>query len=314
MKLCRLILEDVNFEVDSMQFCCSTGQLQGTRPALPYLGGKIDRASYHKYIYDLIDSLQDEKSDVCKGCTYIKDINLSKPITENDLLRKQVSINHYRYLCNSKCIYCNYWHKTEQPNYFVLDGIRSLFSGGMLARDASFSWGGGEPTMLKEFEITSSWLNDKNFKQKIHTNAIATSKAIVAALEKGNCNVDISLDAGTEETHALVKGVKSWKKVLRTCKTYAEHAVRADSISLKYIVLEENNTKDEVDAFLEICDSMNLKNIEFSLNFSEVGKNTVSPKTIEAARYLCQQSAANGFTCTAFFVHEPYLSQIIKNA
>lgn len=69
-----------------------------------------------------------------------------------------------------------------------------------------FSWGGGEPSILKGFEEASLWVTERRYWQNVHTNALRFSPAIAFLPQAQRGEINISLDSGTAETSQKVKG------------------------------------------------------------------------------------------------------------
>lgn len=317
MKICSAIIHKINFEKQVISPCCNIHARK--IPTLPFQGVGFNKEAYIQHIMSTLKNLQVDEM-LCRGCDYLENLTDISEQEGFECARKllssrpltHISINHFRNFCNCKCVYCALLKEKQSAPYPILPTLQKLHEEELLIETCQVSWGGGEPSILNEFETTSLWIMEKNYFQKIHTNAIKPSESIARILKNGMCNVDISIDAGTAQTHKEVKGLDIWRQVLTTCQYYRKHARDAEQVSLKYIVFEKNNDKNNIDNFLNICNKINCKNIEISLNFEEINNQTVSQKTLDAIQYLYHESTSQEFTCTLFFIPQKYRNFIMQ--
>ncbi len=313
MKFCKSILYDINFEPHAIQPCCNIHN--ASVPSFPYSGGNIDLKLFLKYITNTLKELQ-INPNLCKDCEQLKVI---ADKSNNDIFFEQsaedvkfhnISFNQHRHFCNCKCTYCNLWQKKEKtPPYSPLIAMLDLARNNLLSNNCFVSWGGGESTILKDFPRTAAWIFEQGYFQSIHTNAMQLSPIILAMLKEGRCSVNISLDAGTKETHAKVKGVSSWNTVLKNIKTYRDNALYPEHFELKYIVFNENNTINDINNFLNICKEFNINQVQISMDFREINNNMVSTKTIESINHLINEGKQNNLSIQPFFIPKKYLWQ-----
>lgn len=190
--------------------------------------------------------------------------------------------------------------------------VKELVKNDMVDKDCVFEWGGGEPTILKEFNQTAKWLMSKGYFQSILTNALQISPIVISILEAGMGKVLISLDAGSSNTYKQVKGVDGWEKVKNVCATYSKHSVKNELITLNYIIYDKNNDISDISSFLDLCVEIGIKHVICTLEFKEMHARAVSQKTIESAAFFVYQAKERGIHCQPFSACEPYLSQINK--
>lgn len=294
MKYCLNLFQDINFEAKSISPCCN---IHGIKiPAFKYHGGPVDIQKYALHLKDTLRRLQTEDK-LCKGCPEIKETSHG---IEADLLFRTVSINMHRFFCNCKCVYCDLWkRKTETKPYEILEPLQSLYKQGVLAPDCTISWGGGEPSILPEFEKAAQWATEHNFYQLVHTNAIKYSPAIANLLKLNKGSINVSLDSGSAKTYKSVKGVDKFREVTENIEKYSQQSHPA-CIQLKYIVFEENNRIPDIESFLAFCARLGVPEIYYSLDFREINGNTISEQTILAAAFLNQRAKSRGITATPF--------------
>ncbi|MDR2669291.1 MAG: radical SAM protein [Desulfovibrio sp.] len=215
----------------------------------------------------------------------------------------------HRRRCNCKCVYCSLWRE-KGPVYAVLPALRSLFASGMAAHNCFFSWGGGEPSILPEFEECATAIRKEGYRQYIHTNALRYSPTVADLLQSGDGAVNVSLDSGTAETYKKVKGVDGFGAVLRTLARYRERAQSPDCIHLKYIIFDTTNRVQEIRKFFRVCRDLNIRNVQFSFNFLEKNTGGIHKLSIAAAAFFLVTAHSLGMNATPFFVDEAELERI----
>lgn len=307
MKLCPMLFSDINLEPASLQPCCDVHGCEV--PAFPFSGGRVDMRAYTAHIADSIRRLQEEGSPLCRGCPSLAEI--PDPGSLNLKIEfRSVSINPHRYLCNCKCVYCELWKHPKPLSYPILPVLKSLAEQHALAPDCFFSWGGGEPSILKDFEAASLWATENRYWQNVHTNALRFSPAIAFLLREQRGSVNISLDSGSAETYQRVKGVDGFAQVTKSLARYAAAAADPKSITLKYIVFEANNTVPEITRFFELCGQLAIRKVQLSLDLREVNGKGPSQKTLLAAAFFASRAEALGLECEPFLIPPRLLEEI----
>lgn len=173
-----------------------------------------------------------------------------------------------------------------------------------------FQPGRGEPGILEDFEETSLWITASGYWQHVHTNALRFSPAIAFLLHEGRGNINISLDSGTAETCQRVKGVDGFARVTASLAKYAAAAVNPESITLKYIIFEANNSIPELGRFFDLCAQHGIRKVQLSLDLREMHGKGPSEKTLLAAAFFASRAQALGLTCTPFLIPPKLLEQI----
>ena len=151
-----------------------------------------------------------------------------------------------------------------------------MIKNNILKKDGTIDFAGGEPTIYSEFEALLNEFIKKDFKKIIiHTNAIKHSRAIVKGLKKGSVRVLVSIDAGSKEVHERVKQVKSYDSVWKNLKDYAKNQPKgANFVKAKYIIVPGlNDSKQEIDLWLEKCKSIGISSVVLNLDFNWIMKN-----------------------------------------
>lgn len=304
MKYCPKLFNEINFEAESLSPCCNTHGLQ--IPSFPYHGGPVDMAAYARYIQQVAEQLQTD-GPICKGCPELRDSR--KPVV-GELRFDAVSINMHRFFCNCRCVYCSLWDKKDKkPPYEVLTPLQGLYDGGFLSENCVIIWGGGEPTILPEFNKATEWAASKKFYQIVHSNAIRFSEPLAALLRDNLGLVNVSLDSGSPATYAQVKGVDKFRQVSENVERYCAEGSPAN-VQLKYIIFEPSNKISEIDAFLGFCARLGVKNVQFSFDFRDVNANRLSQKSLLGAAFMRKKGAALGLDIDAFCVDAPVMAKI----
>ncbi len=301
MKICNMLFNDLNFEPDALQPCCNIRDI--AIPRFTFHGGRVDMAAYRAHIADVFARLQHDDS-LCSGCPDLLEGEGDVPEDAGRFVRfRTVSLNQHRFFCNCRCVYCALWQKTDrEPPYAVLPALQSLVEQGALRKNALFSWGGGEPGILKDFDAACRFIRESGFQQYVHTNALRHSPAMEELLRTRAGRVNVSLDSGSSEVYALVKGLDGWKPVMRTLERYAEASTGWDGLDLKYIIFDATNAVAEVESFFQVCKRFGIQSAQYSLDFREVNADKVSNKTYLAAAYFKSRAAQLGLAHMAFFV------------
>ena len=301
MKVCNMLFNDLNFEPDALQPCCNIRGIQV--PRLAYQGGPVDMAAYRAHIAETLTRLQSDYP-LCAGCPELQDAEGDMPTDAGRYVRfRTVSLNQHRFFCNCRCVYCDLWQgKDKERPYDILPALQSLVEQNALQKNAWFSWGGGEPAILKGFDAACRYIQEQGFGQYVHTSALRGSPSIVELLHTRKGRVNISLDCAGPEVYKKVKGLDGWAPVLRTLEQYAEASTGFDGIDLKYIIFNANNAVAEVESFLRLCLRLGIQSVHYSLDFREVNAGKVSPKTYLAAAYFKSRAAQLGLNCVPFFI------------
>jgi len=313
MKFCSYLTGDINFEPASIQPCCNTRGL-GAVPSLPFTGGRVDMRAYKEHIRAVFYVLQNG-GPLCAGCPNLQVLepDLVKTVLGGGILFRTVSMNQHRHLCNCRCVYCTLWQKPSQ-GYAILPALKSLWQQHALRKDCFFSWGGGEPSILREFEEASRWILGNGFQQYIHTNALRYSPAIAEILASGKGGANVSLDSANPETYKAVKGIDGFARVTANLRRYIDAAAVRDAVHVKYIIFALNNQLDAIDTFFNLCRDLGVVNVQFSFDFMEVNSGELSDASLKAALLFIQNAQDLNMHCTPFFVDDIIMRRLEKLA
>lgn len=203
---------------------------------------KAEIIEKRKQLFELLNDKSDEVQCDCHKCEYVEKKKL-KDVTFNKLWHLNVA--HFS-ACNSRCDYCYF----TQNDYFVSNqfdalAILKLFSKSDIESDAWVDYNGGEPTIMPDFDNFMDFFREYNIKVALFTNAFLYKESITRGLLDGTINIMfVSVDAGTERTHKLLKKRGSFNDVIKNLIKFS-HDTRNSSYSprliIKYNLYDRNN-------------------------------------------------------------------------
>ncbi len=190
----------------------------------------------------------------------------------------------------------------KRDSYPILPVLQSLHEQHILHPRCFFSWGGGEPSILGDFDEASLWIKEYGWWQYVHTSCLRFSPAIAALLQGGSGGINVSLDSGSAATYEKVKGLNGFTKVCANLEQYMAGAVSPDNVHLKYIIFEQNNSLDEIRKFFALCSRLGINHVQYSLNFQELNGSGPSQKTLLGAAFFQFRAEQLRMKCTPFFI------------
>lgn len=131
-----------------------------------------------------------------------------RPITAD------IFLNDY---CNNKCPYCTYArYGTRNGEYMSFDSfVRYATKLQEMGVKGFILTGGGEPSISKDFDKITKWLEDNNIQYGINTN-FNVLKYIKPTYLK------VSLDAYDRESYKAMRGVDKYETAIENIKIYLE--------------------------------------------------------------------------------------------
>jgi len=247
----------------------------------------------------LIQQINNGEDNPCSGCPLIKKDHW-EPLDK--LTIKYLSVEPHS-VCNLKCSYCSpIYYGGEKPTYDVLDLYDKLKEKDAFSKRISIVWGGGEPILLRSFDkvFTTLTSNLKPFYNNIFTNATFFNQTINKYLINGMVSITTSIDAGTKETYEIVRGKYRLHRVLANLKKYAEHG--ADNITIKYILLAENLSDEEVLAFVRLIKEFELTGCSFQIS-TDYKNESIMNDVIDAAMLMHEKLKFIGANFISFDEH-----------
>ncbi|MCR5261695.1 MAG: radical SAM protein [Candidatus Gastranaerophilales bacterium] len=202
--------------------------------------------------------------------------------------------------CNCDCVYC-YTHEDKKKynsvqGYNVLPVIKDMVERGIFIPGGQIGFGGGEPTMLEEFEDLIHYLLDNGFDNiSIPTSAVKYSPVIEKGVSQGKIHVKNSIDSGCRETFAMIKGLDAFDTVVKNMKRYASVKIDDCDVISKYIICPGyNDRKSEIDKWLDTCKKIGIEYAEVSVEniWLRNHRHEGNEEVIELVKYILDKGGS----------------------
>lgn len=266
-----------------LHFCCGDTSLAWETPSVEFDG------DYNKLVDDFCDlrekllhELETGISSKCDGCALLQDIYTPHTVSITSVRDGRFSV------CNFDCIYCCA-RKDAGTNLIDFAELVNAFKNkNMLSQSANGHYANGEISVYSERDKIFNCM--KLFSSfQIATNAYVYSPEI-AKLLRFNTSIMVSMDAGTRETFAKIKGVDGWGRCCDNLKRYASEAT-GEAIYLKYIFLPcLNDNKNDVDGFFALVKEIGASRVFISHDYTNSDK--ITEHTIGMAGYFINKARA----------------------
>ena len=240
----------------SVQICCiSSHPGGGNIVQIPdYHGEMIDWEALFKERNVMREGIKNGIiPEKCTGCYYLKENEWNSEDYIDEVL-----IGHWTH-CNCNCVYC-YTEKDKKffnanKTYNIYPVIKDMIEKGVLSKNATITFGGGEPTILNEFDDIINFLLDNYFFGiRVHTSGIKYSPALARAINEIRGYVVVSVDAGDSNTYKKIKGVDKYSQVRESIRKYALHTTFLSRyfVGAKYIIIPGiNDTIEQLENWLQ---------------------------------------------------------------
>lgn len=289
---CRYVDNGIDFERKSVAICCKMPHQRSEDILLVknYQGGQVDWNRLFEVKAQIRDDLwQGNINSQCNGCYYLNEIVGDEGSEVKDNF-DTIVLNHFE-TCNSLCFYCTKVHdKLPDPEYDFLPVFKDMVAKKLLTEDVFVFFGGGEPTLLKEFEkLLEEFFKNKIYNCIIHSSAIKFSPAIAKGLKNKQFEVITSIDSGTRETYKKVKNVDCFDKVFENLKKYVK-ASDSSNVKIKYIIIPGyNDSIEEIENWYNLAvKKIGIKFLILDLEYDYYAKNSsnISPHILNMIEYI----------------------------
>ena len=256
----------ITFFSNSVQICCISSHPGGGNII------QIDKYKGELIDWDKIFSVRNQMREgikngiipeKCDGCYYLKEDEWN-----SDNYIDEVLIGHFTH-CNCNCIYC-YTDKDKKffnsnKTYNIYPVIKNMIDKGVLSKNATITFGGGEPTILNEFEDLVYLLLDYDvYNIRIHSDGIKYSPAIEKGLKLGKITLITSVDSSSKEVYEKIKHVSAFDKVWKNLSNYAK--TKNGLIRTKYVLIPGvNDSLHEVKNWMKKTYDSGIRNIAFDI-------------------------------------------------
>ena len=202
---------------------------------------------------------RDNKWLGCKRC-----INFKKDDWHIGSLINYINFSMYPAPCQGKCIYCTastQWKNTpdvKQAYEKLFKVIELADKKGLISPDALWQVSSGEAALHPYKDRIISMVENK--KATFYTNGFICDEDIARVLGKNkNARINISVDSGTPQTWAKVKGFDNFKEVVKNLVSYRKASLGPGQIELKYIVLPGiNDSDDDFEGIIELMNKLDV--------------------------------------------------------
>ena len=251
---------------EGIRHCCGDISVDcNTLPVMPYDDTFYNHTNefLEKLIQDkknIIEANRRGEKTICQGCQYLKEQYWDK---EKKITQLNFSLDSS---CNLKCSYCY----KMQNNYAagkavdVNEIIKKILESNQVIVKSQVIYASGEISIQPDVDKIVESLKD--YDVAFLTNATIYNSKIHEIIKKESSSIVVSLDSGTRETYRKVKGVDLFEKV---CENIGKYAEDGGHIILKYILMENNCEKADLDGFIDICKKCNTKSIRVARNWYE---------------------------------------------
>lgn len=130
--------------------------------------------------------------------------------TKKDYTRPKTIYALINEKCNSKCLYCDFWSRTENDRTSEMDieaWKEQLTNLKQFSKKFSINFSGGEPLLKPGFLELMKWCSHNNIQSGFTTNGLLMrGKALEQIVDANPFNINISLDSHSAEVHDYVRG------------------------------------------------------------------------------------------------------------
>lgn len=254
-----------------LRFCCRGNGFNAhcKIPDIKYEGNvatAIDALLYEKMrLQDMFCQGQIDSESSCVGCKKMF-YDVWDDITPDF---RYATIGLYPTPCNFKCFYCTIpsHEKTtakDAAHYsLAIEILKEIRERGLLSPYADIALSSGEITVSPYRNMIFDAVKD--YPIAFITNASVYSEFVAQKLRKGDSSIVVSMDAGTRETFAKIKGVDAWDKTVSNLERYAQ----TGKVIVKFILLNGiNNREREYDGIIALCKHLGLKKLSIAVDLN----------------------------------------------
>ena len=252
-------LPELILKEDCIQICCSLDAIDQDFFFIPFTNVVDGILKAHKVIDDINDMHRRGNSGPCKGCYHLRNTDMDIVHTPANLRTFTFSADYIGSTCNMRCVYCtivdniNHNYTKDKTMMNAVVNIVDFFSDDLIRLD----FVSGEFFAKYDSEDILKYLIDKeNVKISLVTNASIYSETFLELIRLNRVYlINVSLDAGTEETYRKVKGRDLFRKVVNNIEMYSQFRSQIDSLDLKYIFLAGvNDSYEDIEGFIAIAE------------------------------------------------------------
>ena len=274
-------------------------------------------------ISEMMNDIADSQRVYTKGST--KCMLRSRDNWRENNLIEVVIIGMYPAPCQSKCPHCIFindiiYHggltdETRENYEKALDLIEYAVSNGYIREDALWQLSSGEIAIHPYKDRILKLVGDNSC--LFLTNCMKYDKGIAKNLAANpKSRICLTIDAGTPETHIIVKCVDNFDSVIETLYKYKRDS-RPGQIDLRYIIFPGvNDSVGNFEGILSIMRDLEINKLSL-LRDSRKKYNTPQGEMEKVIKALAKWAALlekNGMTCNFFYMYPEQEEQIVAMA
>lgn len=194
---------------------------------------------------DITKATREYELSGCERCN-----NFKKDNWDFKTSIEYINMSMYPAPCQCNCFYCTAdrkWENTpevKQAYEKMFEVIELADKKGLISPDATWQISSGEITIHPYRDKIMSLVDNK--RAVFYTNAFIYDEDIARNLSNNrDSKINFSIDAGTSQTWARIKGVNNFNEVCENLFAYRKASISEDQIQLKYIVLPGINDSEE---------------------------------------------------------------------
>ena len=229
----------------------------------------------------------------CKGCVFLE---------ERDWLQEDyidcIIFDHFT-KCNCNCRYCyteedkKMYNKLKTYNIYPI--IKDMFDRKIIKRGGAIGFGGGEPTILPEFDkLISLFLKNDYSNIRVPSSGIKYSKIIEKGISSGQLSVVVSIDSSCKETYKKIKQTDAFNTVCKNLKKYAKAQKLSSNVISKYIIIPGiNDNILEIDNWLKFNKENNIGIVVIDIENSwleKYRKDKPDERIIDLIKYVIKKA------------------------
>lgn len=280
----------------NVKLCCYMSAPGGGNSMIfeDYHGEKIDWNEFFK-IKNEYRNIQKSGDTVsgCRGCVFLEE----RMWPQVDYI-DSIIFDHFT-RCNCNCSYCyteedkKMYNKLKTYNIYPI--VEDMFKRGLFKKNGSIGFGGGEPTILPEFDKLLTLFIKKGFDNiRVPSSGIKYSKAIEKGISTGQVTVVISIDSSSRETYKTIKQIDAFKIVCKNLIRYSKAQKNSYNVISKYIIIPNvNDTQEEIDNWLKFNKENNIGIIVIDIENSWLTKyrnDKPDERIVDLIKYVQQKS------------------------
>ena len=302
---CPFIGHLITVKYPNLATCCDN-EYSELIPVVGNIGDNVRK--YYEYCEQLTNELNEGRLSSCTGCPALRPGRSEEQLKITEVYFAQGLSGATN--CNFKCCYCgaglHYSKKYKEQSENILD-VMQWFAENENVKIANYS--SGEISVSPYKSEIIKLLKRNEWEGEVFTNAYIYVDELSDLLREKNYKLNVSIDSGTPDTFAKIKGVGGFERVVENLGRYASSS---EKIRLKYIILEGINCeKPDLDGFIKIAKDINAI-VDVSWDNHKIF-SSYSETQYNAALYLVKQCIARNIPYCFRYNTKEYIDRLKKD-